>query len=137
MLASGERVRLVTRPHGIVLARPLAHALALAAGGAALVWLGWPFSVPAAALFALGAGVALRAVWRWERTRFVVTSEKLLVVHGTVRRRAAGVPLAKIQAVETEQSLAGRLLGYGTVVAGDLELTHVPDPRAVSELIAA
>ena len=32
--------------------------------------------------------VALVAVWRWERTRLVVTTDKIYVVHGTFRRRA-------------------------------------------------
>ena len=39
-------------------------------------------------LGALGAGLS---VWRWERTRVVVTTEKLFVVHGTLRRRVAAV----------------------------------------------
>jgi len=58
-------------------------------------------------------------------------------VHGTVRRRAAAVRLARVGAVELEQSLLGRILGYGTIVAGDLEITHVPDPRRLLDQIAA
>ena len=38
--------------------------------------------------------------------------------------------------VEVEQSLIGRALGYGTVVAGDLEIPHVPQPRDVYRLLA-
>jgi hypothetical protein len=38
--------------------------------------------------------------------------------------------------VEIEQGLLGRLLGYGTVVAGDLEITHVPEPRRLVERLA-
>jgi hypothetical protein len=67
-------------------------------------------------------------VLRWDRTILVVTSRKLLVVHGVVRRRAAASALGPGGAVEVEQSLAGRLLGYGTVVAGELEVPYVPDP---------
>ena len=77
----------------------------------------------------LAAVIAVRAVWRWERTHVVLTTEKLFVVYGTVRRRAAAVRLERVGAVEIEQSLLGRLLGYGTVVAGDLEITYVPEPR--------
>ena len=60
------------------------------------------------------------AVWRWHRTTIVVTTEKLFVVHGTVRRRAAAVRLTRVGAIELEQTLLGRLLGYGTLCAGEL-----------------
>ena len=66
----------------------------------------------------------------------MVTTEKLFVVHGTVRRRAAAVRLARLGPVEVEQSLLGRLLGYGTVIAGELEIPYVPAPRELARLVA-
>jgi hypothetical protein len=38
-------------------------------------------------------------------------------------------------AVELEQGLVGRLLGYGTVVAGELEIDYVPRVRRVCTLL--
>jgi uncharacterized membrane protein YdbT with pleckstrin-like domain len=134
--SSSEQVRLDERRHAIVLAGPLVRAVALGAGGVSGFVLGWPLSVVGAFLLAAGAGIALRAVWRWERTHVVLTSEKLFVVHGTVRRRAAAVRLERIGPVEIEQGILGRMLGYGTVVAGDLEITHVPEPRRLVERLA-
>jgi hypothetical protein len=32
-------------------------------------------------------------------------------------------------------SAAGRVLGYGTLVVGPLEIEHVPKPREVTELV--
>jgi hypothetical protein len=131
-LDPGEHVRLETRQHGVVLARPLLRALVLAGAGAALVVSGmpvaWPLGVAGAAALGLGALVALRAVLRWDRTLLVVTSQKLLVLHGVVRRRAAASALGPGGAIEVEQGLVGRMLGYGTVVAGELEVPYVPDP---------
>jgi len=37
--------------------------------------------------------------------------------------------------VEIEQSLAGRLMGYGTIVAGELEIDYVPEPRRFYGLV--
>lgn len=128
-------IRLDARPHGIVLAGPLARALVFAAAGGALFALGWPVSPLGALPLATAAAIALRAVWRWERTRVIVTRDELLVVTGTLRRRAATVPLSRIGPVEVEQGVFGRLLGYGTLVAGDLELRHVARPRAVARLL--
>jgi uncharacterized membrane protein YdbT with pleckstrin-like domain len=84
---------------------------------------------------AAGALVALRAVWKWERARVVVTTEKVLFVDGTLRRRARAVRLAAVEAVELEQSLAGQLLGYGTLIVGSLALDHVPRPKRVYQLL--
>jgi uncharacterized membrane protein YdbT with pleckstrin-like domain len=65
----------------------------------------------------------------------VLTSDRLSVEHGVLRRRAAAVHLARVSTVELEQSLLGRLLGYGTVVAGELEIDCVPRAREVSALV--
>jgi uncharacterized membrane protein YdbT with pleckstrin-like domain len=95
----------------------------------------WPLQLPGAALVAVAAAVCLRAVWRWERTHLVVTTDKVLLVDGTLRRRAASVRLRAVEKLELEQSFPGRLLGYGTLVAGPLEIEHVPEPRSVYRLV--
>ncbi len=137
MLASPhEEVFLDAHRHGVVLARPLSWALGLGLASVCLLRLGWPATPAAALLAAVAAVLALRAVWRWERTRIVVTTEKLFLVQGTLRRRASAVRLARVPTVEIEQTLTGRVLGYGTVIAGDLEITYVARPRDVYELVA-
>jgi uncharacterized membrane protein YdbT with pleckstrin-like domain len=130
-----ERIFLDARRHGIVLVRPLSRALASTVAGGALLALAWPLAVVGAALMALGALLSVRAVWRWERTRVVVTSEKVFVVHGTWRRQAKAVRLGAIEAVELDQSLPGQLLGYGTVVVGPLTLENVSEPKHVCRLV--
>ena len=64
---------------------------------------------------------------RGDKRRHV--SPDVFVVHGLLRRRAAAVRLERVGAVELEQTIPGRLLGYGTILAGDLEIRYVP--RAV------
>ena len=130
-----ERIYLDVRRHGVVLVRPLARALGLALLGGLAFLGGWPFSVAGAASLCIAAGWATVAVWRWDRTRVVLTGEKLFVVHGVLHRRAAAVRLGRLTTLELEQSLAGRLLGYGTVVAGDLEIPCVARPREVHGLV--
>ena len=136
MLASPEeRVCFDARRHGVVLARPLAQAIVLAVSGGILIAQPFPLPLPGAVLVILAAAIGLRAVWCWERTHLVVTTEKVLVVGGTLRRRASTVRLRSVENLELEQSLPGRLLGYGTIVAGPLEIDHVPEPRAVYRLV--
>ena len=135
MANDDEKVFLDARRHGVVLARPLGQALIIAAIGGALLAFIWPLPVAGALLVVLAACMAVRAVWNWERLHLVVTDERLYVVDGTLRKRARQVRLRKIDAVEVEQSTAGRVLGYGTLVVGPLEIEHVPKPREVTELV--
>jgi uncharacterized membrane protein YdbT with pleckstrin-like domain len=124
-----ERIVVQARRHGIVLVRPLARAAVAAGVGGACVVAGWPFTPVGVVLLVVAAAAATAAVWRWDRTQVVLTTEKLFVVQGVVRRRAAAVRLERVGAVVVDQSLLGRLLGYGTVVAGGLEISYVASPR--------
>jgi uncharacterized membrane protein YdbT with pleckstrin-like domain len=134
-LDPGETVRFEARPHLAALVRPLLRSILLALAGGVLVGLTPPaLGVAGALLLGLAALAALAAVLRWDRTLLVVTTEKLLVVYGVASRRAAAVRLARVGPVEVEQSILGRILGYGTIIAGDLEVPYVPDPRRVGRL---
>jgi hypothetical protein len=126
-----ERTCLEERRHGIVLLRPFVKALALGAVGAGLSWIGGPLTIAGAIVLSCSAFLALRAAWSWESTRVVVTTEKLYVAYGFWRRRAAGVRLARTRTIEVEQTLLGRLLGYGTLIAGELEVDYVAAPWRV------
>jgi uncharacterized membrane protein YdbT with pleckstrin-like domain len=133
----GEHLYLDTRRHGIVLAPALARSFLLAAVGGFLFSLGSVLPVVGAGLVMVAALLAMRAVWRWERTHVIMTDDQLAVVHGTTwRRRTSGVRLERVGAVEIDQTLIGRLLGYGTLRAGPLEIAHVPQPRDVYGLVA-
>ena len=130
-----EEVCLEARRHGIVLARPLFWAVVLSGIGGVVSTAPPPFSVAGGVVIGVAALVALRAVWKWERTRVVVTTDKVLVVGGTWRRRAHSVRLAGLEAIELEQTLIGQLFGYGTVVVGPMALDHVPKPKSVYRLV--
>jgi hypothetical protein len=45
------------------------------------------------------------------------------------------VRLERVGAVEVDQGLLGRLLGYGTLIAGPLEIKYVPQPRNVYRVV--
>jgi uncharacterized membrane protein YdbT with pleckstrin-like domain len=112
--------------HGISLARPLLRAFALALAGAACFLAPWvAVAVVGAVLLALAALIAVVAVARWDRTHLFVTGNALVVEHGFLTRRTASVSLNGT-VFEIERPLLGRILGYGTVVAGDLEIECVP-----------
>lgn len=112
--------------HGIALARPFLRAFVLAVAGGACFLAPWPAAnAVGAVLLAVAAVIAVLGVARWDRTRLVVTGNTLVVEHGFLRRRSASVSLNGT-VFEVERTLPGRILGYGTVVAGELEIDCVP-----------
>jgi uncharacterized membrane protein YdbT with pleckstrin-like domain len=134
--ARDEEVYLDARLHGAVLARPIVRSSMLVLLGVAAMLV--PFvaaSVVGALLIAAGAFFTLRAVWQWERTHLVVTTEKVYLLNGTLHRRVKAVRLQKIEAVEIDQSLLGQLLGYGTVFVGPLTVRHIAHPNDVCDLV--
>jgi uncharacterized membrane protein YdbT with pleckstrin-like domain len=131
-----EEVYLDARLHGAVLARPIARSSMLVLLGIAVLLVPFaPAAVVGALLIAAGAAFTLRAVWQWERTHLVVTTEKIYLLNGTLRRRTKAVRLKAVEAVEVDQSLVGQLLGYGTVVVGPLEVRHIARPGDVCRLV--
>jgi uncharacterized membrane protein YdbT with pleckstrin-like domain len=124
--ATVDTPQLETHRHGIALARPLLRSLVLAAAGAACFLAPWKFfGVAGALLLVLAAVIAVAAVARWEGTHLFVTENALVVEHGFLRRSSATVSLNGT-VFEVERPLLGRILGYGTVVAGELEIDCVP-----------
>ncbi len=152
LLAPGERVHLVTREHGVVLARPFARAtllLAACAAGGYAIALTTALGEVRVALLVVLAAVALRA-WlrlalalvRWRARRLVVTDRKLVLESGALVRRAAVLRLSQLEDVETVSGGAGRLLRYGGLVVGVggrerllFDLAHLPEPDALAGLV--
>jgi hypothetical protein len=112
--------------HGIALARPLLRAVLLAVAGVACFFAPWTAAAAlGAVLLALAAVIAVVAVARWDRTHLAVTGNSLVVEHGFLSRRTASITLSGT-VFEVERTLLGRVLGYGTVIAGELEIDCVP-----------
>jgi len=131
-----EEVYLDARLHGAVLARPIFRSTLLALLGIAALLV--PYAAAAgvgAVLIAAGAFFTLRAVWQWERTHLVVTTEKVYLLNGTLHRRTKAVRLQMVDAVEVDQSLVGQLFGYGTVVVSPLRVGHIARPSEVCHLV--
>jgi uncharacterized membrane protein YdbT with pleckstrin-like domain len=131
-----EEIYLDARLHGAVLARPIFRSALLVLLGIAVLLV--PYAAAAvvgAILIAAGAFFTLRAVWQWERTHLVVTTEKVYLLNGTIHRRSKAVRLQMVDAVEVDQSLVGQLFGYGTVVVGPLRVGHIARPSEVCHLV--
>ena len=160
-LAPGEETVVATRPHPLALAGP-----ALIAWLTVLVYsalrrvldLTWrPTDAPwtglhtfvgwlllAAALLLAWRRVAV-PVWRWWRTRFVLTTARLALLGLPARDGAVSLPLNALQSVRvtrgaTEVGAAREHLDRGTVLAdfgtlGGLKLAGAPQPARLTQLV--
>jgi hypothetical protein len=57
-------------------------------------------------------------IWSWLRStssEFAVTDKRVIIKVGWIRRRTLETMLAKVEGVGVDQSLSGRLLGFGTI----------------------
>src|ERR1044072_7877794 len=95
--------------------------VALAIGLAFLVWHYQDgkanlFLLLAALVFgATGAALAVAAWLKRFGTEVAVTDRRMIYKAGLIRRHTVEMNLDKVESVDVDQSLAGRLFGYGTV----------------------
>jgi hypothetical protein len=52
----------------------------------------------------------------WPASYLVVTDERMMLVRGLLARTAAAMPLQKVTGLTLQRTVAGRLLGYGTLI---------------------
>ena len=71
----------------------------------------WILFVSWRSLFTLG----LLPLVEYRTSEFAVTNKRLIMKVGWVARRVLELNLHKIESVNVDQSLLGRLLGYGTI----------------------
>ncbi len=74
--------------------------------------------------------IMLIRIWT---TEIAVTNRRLIYKRGWIARKTDEMNLNRIEEVNLEQGVFGRLLGYGKVVcrgtgAGDIELPTIDDP---------
>jgi uncharacterized membrane protein YdbT with pleckstrin-like domain len=117
VLQSGEQVRYISSIHWIVYW--LGVAVALLAGVA--YWLSetrsltgvWRYAAYALALVAV---VLLIQQWfQWWITEIAVTNRRVIYKKGLIRRQTNEMNMDKVESVQIDQSILGRMLDYGDV----------------------
>jgi uncharacterized membrane protein YdbT with pleckstrin-like domain len=143
ILTDYEQVVMDLRPHWVRLVRPVlsgAVVLALAVlgvfftpAGVLQVALQYTILVVAVVLLAV---LTVRPWLIWVTTRYVLTTERVLLSHGIVSRSRRDIPLRRINDFTFEQTLFERLFGSGTLILesagehGQLSLLSVPHVEA-------
>ena len=128
-LSAGEEIRTVFNFHWTVKMR-IAFWAVLALGA----WLASGWLALILVFVALGEWVKLRSIEQ------AVTNKRVILKVGLVSRKTEEMKLTSIETVEIQQSILGRILGYGTVkVTGrgtsDVVFKNIDDPMAVKRAI--
>jgi len=148
VLQPGEKVIYATSLHWLVYLRSILLLIlalvALAASSTVPEQPGLSLGLKAAAavlgLWALLSG--LNAVIRRSTTELAVTDRRVIFKTGVFRRNSMEMNLSKVETVGVNQSILGRILGYGTVTVrgtgGSFEpVPFIGDPLAFRSTITA
>ena len=148
VLQSGETIVYTTKLHWRVYIQAILLVIAcIIIAGAAVatndnqgISLAFGIAAVIFALLALSAG--LRAFIRRATTELAVTDHRVIYKSGLLSRHTIEMNRDKVESVDVDQSLLGRILGYGTVVVrgtgGSLEpIGIIGDPRTFRSHITA
>lgn len=146
ILQPDETLVHVTGLHWLVYLPALGF-LVLAVGLAVLANYVGADLVPVVLIAAAAAGLLAVLAWlrgfvRRSSTELAVTNRRVVFKRGLLRRHTIEMNMAKVESVNVDQSIAGRLLGYGTVTirgtGGGIEpLSNIDDPVAFRNHVTA
>ncbi len=97
--------------------------------GRTSLWSVWHLLVFGLLLLpAFGLGLVLWAVAyvRIRSTELAVTTKRLIVKHGFIRRSTIEININKVESIQVNQSLLGRMLDFGTLVIAGTGASHAP-----------
>ena len=148
VLQPGETVVYATKLHWLIYVNTTLLAIAcVALVGAAVstsdnqsISLAFAIAAIIFALLALSTG--LRAFIRRSTTELAVTDHRVIYKSGLLSRHTIEMNRDKVESVDVDQSLLGRIFGYGTVVVrgtgGSLEpIRNIGDPLTFRSHITA
>lgn len=155
-LMKNEKLAYRVKPHWVIFtwtAIWLIVAILLFIFGPNIIGLSYPMTpkIPvyaglALVVLALMIVSAISALINYQSSEFGITSKRVLVKTGFIRRTALEIYLQKIESVKVYQSVMGRILNFGSItisgVGGSKDpFYNIPDPlefrRRVQEQIEA
>ncbi|MGM9484024.1 PH domain-containing protein [Roseateles sp. NT4] len=76
--------------------------------------------------FGLGLVLWVVAYVRIRSTELAVTTKRLIVKHGFIRRHTIEININKVESIQVDQSFTGRMLNFGTLVIAGTGSSHAP-----------
>jgi uncharacterized membrane protein YdbT with pleckstrin-like domain len=76
--------------------------------------------------FGLGLIFLVIAYVRYKSVELAVTTKRVIVKHGFVRRQTVEINLNRVESIQVEQGLLGRLFNFGTLIVSGTGTSHAP-----------
>jgi uncharacterized membrane protein YdbT with pleckstrin-like domain len=144
-LNPGERILYATRLHWIVLFRSIfVDAIFSGTGIALLVWAfggkhtergeAQMIEMVGVALILFGNVIMAIACIRRNATEMAVTNKRIIIKIGFLTKRTIELFLSRVESVEVEQTLVGRMMGYGSITVRGTGGTHEPFSHVANPL---
>jgi uncharacterized membrane protein YdbT with pleckstrin-like domain len=85
--------------------------------------------------FGLGLVFWVMAYVRYKTTELAITSRRVIVKHGFIRRQTIEININKVESIQVDQEILGRVFNFGTLlIAGagspQAPITGISDPMA-------
>jgi len=136
-LNPGERILYTTHLHWLVLFRSIFVDTIFSVAGLALIIWGMAGThaergeaqvaeIAGVVLILLGSIILGVAVLKRNATEVAVTNKRIVIKIGFLTKRTIELFLSKVESVEVEQTLAGRMLGFGSITVRGTGGTNEP-----------
>ena len=76
--------------------------------------------------FGLGLIFLVIAYVRYKATELAVTTKRVIVKHGFIRRTTVEINLNKVESIQVDQGVLGRVFDFGTLVVAGTGASHAP-----------
>jgi uncharacterized membrane protein YdbT with pleckstrin-like domain len=67
-------------------------------------------------VFGLGLIFWVLAYVRYKTTELAITTKRVIVKHGFIRRRTVEININKVESIQVDQEILGRMFNFGTLV---------------------
>lgn len=92
------------------------------------LWSMWHLIFFGVLLTPVAVGLVLLGIAyvRYKSTELAVTTKRVIVKHGFISRSTVEINLNKVESIQVEQGLLGRMFDFGTLVISGTGTAHAP-----------
>ncbi len=93
-------------------------------------WSVWHLLAVGLVLLPVAVGIVF-LVWAWIRvksTELAITDKRVIAKFGFISRSTMEISIQKVESIQVQQSLIGRMLDFGTLIISGTGTSHAPIP---------
>ena len=93
-------------------------------------WSVWHLLLGGVLLLVFVVGLVF-LIWAWIRvksTELAITNKRVIAKFGFISRNTMEISIQKVESIQVQQSLMGRMLDYGTLIVSGTGSSHAPIP---------